>query len=175
MARGPARAGPAGGRGRRRPGGPHAGGQYCAVELDAEAGIFALTSQPGDPHFEFYIQPAGGSSDRLVHAPVGRSLRLSRPEGSGYGIERALEAGGPVFGLSAGSGLSGLLSATRLVHARVARSPSSPASGRPPMCFALDLAARRTAGSTVEIVLDAASERAGAARPAGLSPHAPPT
>ncbi|MEZ4473411.1 MAG: hypothetical protein R3F60_22015 [bacterium] len=129
-------------------------GQYCAVELDAEAGIFALTSQPGDPHFEFYIQPAGGSSDRLVQAPVGSSLRLSRPEGPGYGIERALEAGGPVFGLSAGSGLSGLLSATRLVHAR-GRTLTLFAGFRTPadVLFAPELAAWQTAGSTVEIVL----------------------
>ena len=130
-------------------------GQYCAVGVSgAEEGIFALTSPPGAPNFELYIQPAGGSSDRLVACALGATVSVSAPAGAGYGVEAALDAGGPLYALGAGSGLSGLLAAARVIHAR-GRTFRLYAGFRTvdDVLFAADLAAFAARGSQVRVIL----------------------
>ena len=92
-------------------------GQYCALSLNEETGWFAIASPPGVTALEFYVQPAGGSSEGLSRAPIGTAVDVGPPQGTGYGVERALQVGGPLFVLATGSGYSGVRACLARVEA----------------------------------------------------------
>jgi NAD(P)H-flavin reductase len=93
-------------------------GQYCRLGVSGEGGYFAIASAPGTSPFEFYIQPAGGVSDRLVALEVGAALEVAEPMGPGFGLDRVLASPGPVWVLAAGSGLSGVRAALGVLAGR---------------------------------------------------------
>ena len=126
-------------------------GQYCRLGVSGEGGYFAIASAPGTSPFEFYIQPAGGVSDRLVALEVGAALEVAEPMGPGFGLDRVLASPGPVWVLAAGSGLSGVRAALgvlagRSVHLLVGVREEAD------LIFASEINALRARGLDVEVV-----------------------
>lgn len=137
-------------------------GQYCRLAVGGEEGFFAIASPPGQAVFEFFVQPAGGVSDRLVALPVDAEVEVGPPLGAGYGLGRVLADEGPVVVLATGSGYSGVRAALHVLHA----------AGRPvhlwvgartadDVIFSHEFAGFREAGSRVEVALSRPDEGAG--------------
>jgi len=85
-----------------------AAGQYCEIRLGGYTGFFAIASAPGAERPRFYVQDSGGSSTALLGSPPGTRVELGLPSGAGYALDAALSHGGPIYGLSTGSGWYGL-------------------------------------------------------------------
>jgi NAD(P)H-flavin reductase len=64
-------------------------GQYIELETSRGNVFFVLAGALGSTSWELLVRNAGDAADVLVNAPLGTTLEVSRPLGSGFPAERA--------------------------------------------------------------------------------------
>src|SRR5262249_7557867 len=92
-------------------------GQYGVLSLGGVGqGFFAIASPPdGHPNLlEFLIKDGSALADALRHAPLGSSIRISKPMGTGFPLAEAL--GRNVILVATGSGISPIRSVIETIR-----------------------------------------------------------
>ena len=68
----------------------HAPGQYHRVRMaSGEDATFAIASPPGAPRFEYLVRDSDGVAGELCALPAGSMVKVGKPEGPGFPVERA--------------------------------------------------------------------------------------